>query len=52
MENVKLRLDAIDCQIAICSAQIPPLFSDNFDFDTRHDVIKEIFDNEEVRILP
>jgi len=27
---------------------VPPLFSDNFDFETRHDLVREILTNDEV----
>ncbi|CCE62374.1 hypothetical protein TPHA_0C02200 [Tetrapisispora phaffii CBS 4417] len=46
LEDVKefsLRNDLIDCRIDICSAQVPPLFQDNFDYQTlREDFVKGV----------
>lgn len=46
-----LQTELSDCQLAICSPQIPPLFSDNFDFKSRSDLIREILANEDVSYL-
>nr|XP_022901654.1 translation initiation factor eIF-2B subunit epsilon [Onthophagus taurus] len=37
-----------DTRIAICSQEVLPLFSDNFDFQTRDDFIKGLLLNEEI----
>lgn len=47
-DQITTRFDLLDCNMAICSEQIPPLFSDNFDFQTRRHLIREILTNEEV----
>lgn len=47
-KTVSVRHDLLDCQIAICSPQFIPLFSDNFDFQTRDDFIKGILVEEEI----
>uniref|UniRef100_A0A915J308 EIF-2B GDP-GTP exchange factor subunit epsilon n=1 Tax=Romanomermis culicivorax TaxID=13658 RepID=A0A915J308_ROMCU len=47
-DNVETRFDLLDCNLAVCSPQIPPLFSDNFDFDSRRDLIREILTNDEI----
>lgn len=47
-DEVTTRFDLLDCNMAICTPQIPPLFSDNFDFQSRRHLIREILTNEEV----
>ncbi|XP_052078561.1 translation initiation factor eIF-2B subunit epsilon-like isoform X2 [Mytilus californianus] len=47
-KNVQLRYDLLDCQISVCSPQVPALFKDNFDYLSRDDFIKGILMNEEV----
>ncbi|XP_055347031.1 translation initiation factor eIF-2B subunit epsilon-like [Paramacrobiotus metropolitanus] len=47
-DELEFRTDLIDCHISICSASVPPLFSDNFDYLTRDDFIRGILVNEEV----
>ena len=34
--SVQVRSDLVDCGIAICSAEVLLLFSDNFDYQVRH----------------
>ncbi|XP_047023506.1 translation initiation factor eIF-2B subunit epsilon [Helicoverpa zea] len=46
--EVKLHHNLADVGIALCSASVPPLFSDNFDFQTRDDFIHGILINEEI----
>ncbi|VDI80077.1 translation initiation factor eIF-2B subunit epsilon [Mytilus galloprovincialis] len=47
-KNVQLRYDLLDCQISVCSPQVPALFKDNFDYLSRDDFIRGILMNEEV----
>ncbi|XP_064636779.1 translation initiation factor eIF2B subunit epsilon-like [Lineus longissimus] len=47
-EGLQLRYDLLDCQISICSPDVPPLFSDNFDYQTRDDFVKGIQTDEEI----
>ncbi|CAH0397468.1 unnamed protein product [Chilo suppressalis] len=46
--EVKLHHNLVDANIALCSPSVPPLFSDNFDFQTRDDFIHGILINEEI----
>lgn len=46
--EVKFHHNLIDANIALCSPTVPPLFSDNFDFQTRDDFIHGILINEEI----
>ncbi|XP_050362996.1 translation initiation factor eIF-2B subunit epsilon [Nymphalis io] len=46
--EVKLHHNLVDADIAICSPSVPPLFSDNFDFQTRNDFIHGILINEDI----
>ncbi|OWF44225.1 translation initiation factor eIF-2B subunit epsilon-like [Mizuhopecten yessoensis] len=46
--DVNLRYDLLDCHISICSPQVPQLFTDNFDFQTRDDFVKGILISEEI----
>ncbi|XP_049865446.1 translation initiation factor eIF-2B subunit epsilon [Pectinophora gossypiella] len=46
--EVKLHHNLADANIAMCSPSVPPLFSDNFDFQTRDDFIHGILINEEI----
>ncbi|KRT81753.1 hypothetical protein AMK59_5175 [Oryctes borbonicus] len=50
LENncVSIHHDLKDTHIAICSPSVLPLFSDNFDFQTRDDFIKGLLMNEEI----
>ncbi|PIO70482.1 hypothetical protein TELCIR_07664 [Teladorsagia circumcincta] len=43
-----VRQDIVDSGIALCSLNISTQFSDNFDFQHRDDVIREILVNEEI----
>ncbi len=49
-ENPELELhyDILDCDVSICAPSVPPLFSDNFDYQTRHHFIRGILNNEEI----
>ncbi|XP_048578776.1 translation initiation factor eIF-2B subunit epsilon isoform X2 [Nematostella vectensis] len=46
--ELQIRYDLLDCNICICSTQVPQLFTDNFDYQTRHDFVKGILINEEI----
>ncbi|XP_034825426.1 translation initiation factor eIF2B subunit epsilon [Maniola hyperantus] len=46
--EVKLHHNLVDANIALCSPSVPPLFSDNFDFQTRSDFIHGILINEDI----
>ncbi|XP_069129392.1 translation initiation factor eIF2B subunit epsilon-like [Argopecten irradians] len=46
--DVSVRYDLLDCHISICSPQVPQLFTDNFDYQTRDDFVKGILINEEI----
>lgn len=46
--EVKLHHSLVDANIALCSPSVLPLFSDNFDFQTRDDFIHGILINEEI----
>lgn len=50
LENPKVRINhnLKNIHIAICSPSVLPLFSDNFDFQTRDDFIKGLLMNEEI----
>ncbi|OQV19096.1 Translation initiation factor eIF-2B subunit epsilon [Hypsibius exemplaris] len=48
-DDVEIRCDILDCHISICSPQVPPLFTDNFDYLTRDDFISGILEHEEVQ---
>lgn len=50
-KNVLLHYDLLDCQISVCSPQVPALFKDNFDYLTRDDFIKGILMTEDVSRL-
>ncbi|XP_037071449.1 translation initiation factor eIF-2B subunit epsilon-like [Pollicipes pollicipes] len=45
---VEVRYDLLDPGISICSPNVPQLFSDNFDFQTRDHFVKGIIVNEEI----
>ncbi|XP_077989195.1 translation initiation factor eIF2B subunit epsilon-like [Glandiceps talaboti] len=47
-DNIQLRYDLLDCHISICSTQVPQLFTDNFDYQTKHDFVHGILVNEEI----
>lgn len=46
--EVTLHHDLIDPQIAICAPSVLPLFTDNFDFESRDDFIRGLLINEEI----
>ncbi|CAH0721698.1 unnamed protein product, partial [Brenthis ino] len=46
--EVQLHHNLVDANIALCSPSVPPLFSDNFDFQTRNDFIHGILINEDI----
>jgi len=47
-DEMDIYLDSVDTGIAVCSASVPPLFSDNFDFTCMNDFIRGIMINEEI----
>uniref|UniRef100_A0A0M3JC80 Translation initiation factor eIF-2B subunit epsilon (inferred by orthology to a human protein) n=1 Tax=Anisakis simplex TaxID=6269 RepID=A0A0M3JC80_ANISI len=48
ISDTMIRRDLRDSGVAICSQNISAQFSDNFDFQFRDDVIREIILNEEI----
>ncbi|XP_057313483.1 translation initiation factor eIF-2B subunit epsilon-like [Hydractinia symbiolongicarpus] len=46
--DVNIHYDLSPCQISICSPQVAPLFTDNFDYQNLDDFIKGILINEEI----
>lgn len=46
--EVLLHHNLVDANIAMCSPSVPPLFSDNFDFQTIKDFIHGILINEDI----
>lgn len=46
--EIELRCDLWDTQVSICSVAVPPLFTDNFDFQTREDFVRGLLVDEEV----
>lgn len=46
--EIKLHHNLAETNIALCSPTVPPLFSDNFDFQTMDDFIHGILINEEI----
>ncbi|XP_064481624.1 translation initiation factor eIF2B subunit epsilon-like [Ornithodoros turicata] len=49
-QNAKVTVhhDLLNTHIAICSPHVPPVFSDNFDYQTREDFVKGILEHEEI----
>ena len=45
-DNLSLAFDLMEAGIAVCSASVPPLFADNFDFQTLDDFIVGVIDDE------
>ncbi|XP_052825505.1 translation initiation factor eIF-2B subunit epsilon [Octopus bimaculoides] len=43
-----IHYNLLDCQIAVCSQFVPQMFTDDFDYQTRDDLIKGILVNEEI----
>ena len=46
--ELELHYDVLDCHVSVCSPHVPQLFSDNFDYQTRHHFIRGILVNEEI----
>lgn len=46
--EIELRCDLWDTQVSVCSVAVPPLFSDNFDFQTREDLVRGLLVDDEV----
>ncbi|CAH0391142.1 unnamed protein product [Bemisia tabaci] len=46
--SIDIRNDLLDTNICVCSAAVPPLFSDNFDFQTLDDFVRGLLINEEI----
>ena len=46
--QVDIRNDLMDCKICVCSVTVPPLFSDNFDFQTMDDFVHGLIINEDI----
>eukprot|EP00112_Aurelia_sp_Birch-Aquarium-sp1_P007013 Seg1766.1 transcript_id=Seg1766.1/GoldUCD/mRNA.D3Y31 product="Translation initiation factor eIF-2B subunit epsilon" protein_id=Seg1766.1/GoldUCD/D3Y31 len=47
-DSMQMRYDLADCNIAICSPTVPPLFTDNFDYQSKEDFVRGILINEEI----
>lgn len=47
-DTVNIRRDLCETNVAICSTAVPPLFADNFDFQTKDDFVKGLLINEEI----
>ena len=45
---VDIHYDVLDCHVSICDPCVPQLFSDNFDYQTRHHFIRGILFNEDI----
>lgn len=46
--NVRVCCDLLDCHISVCSPDVLSLFADNYDYQTRHDFLKGILEQEEI----
>uniref|UniRef100_A0A1B6KND8 Translation initiation factor eIF2B subunit epsilon n=1 Tax=Graphocephala atropunctata TaxID=36148 RepID=A0A1B6KND8_9HEMI len=46
--EIDLRSDLRDTEVSICSVAVPPLFSDNFDYQTKDDLVRGLLVLEEV----
>lgn len=46
IDEVRLCFDLMETGIAVCSPSIPPLFADNFDFQTMDDFLKGVIEND------
>ena len=46
--DIEVHYDLLDCHISICSPTVPQLFSDNFDYQTRHHFIRGILNHEDI----
>ncbi|XP_054711048.1 translation initiation factor eIF-2B subunit epsilon-like [Uloborus diversus] len=47
-EEITVHYDLLDTHISICSPCVPPLFSDNFDYQNLDDFVKGLIVNEEL----
>ena len=47
-KEINIHYDLADCNIYICSPQVAPLFTDNFDYQTLDDFVRGILVNEEI----
>ncbi|KAL1122521.1 hypothetical protein AAG570_002852 [Ranatra chinensis] len=47
-DEVDIRSDLLDTGVCICSVSVPPLFSDNFDFQTKDDFVRGLLMNDEI----
>ncbi len=45
---VDVHYNVLDCHISICAPSVPQLFSDNFDYQTRHHFMRGILFNEDI----
>nr|XP_037278889.1 translation initiation factor eIF-2B subunit epsilon-like [Rhipicephalus microplus] len=46
--RVSLHHGLQDCRLAVCSPHVPPIFADNFDYQTRLDFVRGILEHEEI----
>ena len=46
--DIEVHYDVLDCHISICSPTVAQLFTDNFDYQTRHHFIRGILVNEDI----
>ncbi|XP_015592869.1 translation initiation factor eIF-2B subunit epsilon isoform X1 [Cephus cinctus] len=47
-DKIEINTGLLDTHIYLCSPAVPPLFSDNFDFQTMEDFIRGVLMNEEI----
>jgi len=47
-KEVNIHYDLVSCNIYICSPHFPPLFTDNFDYQTLDDLVRGVLLNEEI----
>lgn len=48
VDEMSVHYDLLDCHVSICSPCVPPLFSDNFDYQCLDDFVKGLIVNEEL----
>ncbi|VDK21343.1 unnamed protein product [Taenia asiatica] len=46
--TISIRSNLLDTRVLICSSHIPPLFQDNFDYDSVDDLVNGMITNEEI----
>ncbi|XP_078618032.1 translation initiation factor eIF2B subunit epsilon-like isoform X2 [Branchiostoma floridae x Branchiostoma japonicum] len=46
--DLDIRYNLLDCHVSVCSPQVPQLFADNFDYQTRNDFVRGILVHEEI----